>query len=180
MAFKGQEVAYKQSGHIVYTMPWEPRQLKSCSSHAMANNSSVYQMAHLDMSLSLLMNVNSKFSSRLFLFFCITSLNTIHSRSKCLVWVKKCCHIWLDQNFDPSLLTNKLWLVFMRKKQKKNFFFEKKNSKWPTQKNWVFQLPPKAEQLSPKFHRSVLGLVGLIDAKGINVTQPIWPSGCPT
>ena len=36
----------------------------------------------------------------------------IHSPSKCLAWVKKCCHIWLDQNFDPSLLTNKLWLVF--------------------------------------------------------------------
>ena len=58
--------------------------------------------------------------------------------------------------------------------------FEKKNSKWPTQKNWVFQPPPKAEQFSPKFHRLVLGLVGLIDAKGINVTQPILPSGCPT
>ena len=26
---------------------------------------------------------------------------------------------------------------------------------------------------SQKFHRLVLGLVGLIDAKGINVTQPI-------
>ena len=38
----------------------------------------------------------------------------------------------------------------------------------------------KAEQLSPKFYRLVLGLVELIDAKGINVTQPIWPSGCPT
>ena len=25
-----------------------------------------------------------------------------------------------------------------------------------------------------------VGLVGLIDAKGINVTQHIWPSGCPT
>ena len=62
---------------------------------------------------------------------------------------------------------------------KKNFFFEKKNSKWPTQKNWVFQLPPKAEQLLPKFHRLVLGLVELIDTKGINVTQPIWLSGCP-
>ena len=63
--------------------------------------------------------------------------------------------------------------------KKKFFFWKKKNSKWPTQKNWVFQLPPKAEQLSPKFHRLVLGLVGLIDAKGINVTQPIWLSGCP-
>ena len=60
---------------------------------------------------------------------------------------------------------------------KKNFFFEKKNSKWPTQKNWVFQPPPKAEQLSPKFHRLVLGLVELIDAKGINVTQSMWPWG---
>ena len=29
----------------------------------------------------------------------------IHSPSKCLAWVKKCCHIWLDQNFEPSLLT---------------------------------------------------------------------------
>jgi hypothetical protein len=29
------------------------------------------------------------------------------------------------QNFDLSLLTNKLWLVFMGMKQKKKFFFEK-------------------------------------------------------
>ena len=50
----------------------------------------------------------------------------IHSPSKCLVWVKKCCHVWLDQNFDPSLLTNKLWLVFMGKKQKYSFFLKKK------------------------------------------------------
>ena len=59
-----------------------------------------------------------------------------------------------------------------------SFFFEKK-IQWLTQKNWVCQLPPKAEQLLPKFHRLVLGLVGLIDAKGINVTQPTWTSGCP-
>jgi hypothetical protein len=26
----------------------------------------------------------------------------------------------------------------------------------------------------------ILGLVGLIDAKGINVTQPMWPPGCLT
>ena len=78
------------------------------------------------------------------------------------------------------LVSHKLWLIWIRMKQKKIFFLKKKNSKWPTQKNWVFQLPPKAEQLSPKFHRLVLGLVGLIDAKGINVTQPIWLSGCPT
>ena len=33
---------------------------------------------------------------------------------------------------------------------------------------------PKAEQFVPNFHEMVLGLVGLIDAKGINVAQPIW------
>ena len=37
----------------------------------------------------------------------------VHSPSKCLTWVKKCRHVLLDQNFDPSLLTNKLWLLFM-------------------------------------------------------------------
>ena len=56
----------------------------------------------------------------------------IHSPSKCLVWFKKCCHFCLDQNFETTLLTSKLWLVFMGKT-------EKKNSKWPTQKNNVFQ-----------------------------------------
>ena len=58
---------------------------------------------------------------------------------------------------------------------KKNFFFEKKKIKMADSKIWVFQLPPKAEQLSPKFYRLVLGLVGLIDVKGIDVAQPIWP-----
>ena len=48
------------------------------------------------------------------------------------------CH--LNQNFDPSLQTNKLWLVFMGMTLKMFFFFFwKKNSKWPTQKNWDFQ-----------------------------------------
>ena len=43
----------------------------------------------------------------------------IHSPSRCLVWIKK-CHVWLEQNFDPSLRTNKLWHVFMGVKQKRN------------------------------------------------------------
>ena len=59
-------------------------------------------------------------------------------------------------------------------------FFLKKNSKWPTQKKLSFSTSPKAEQFPPKFHELVLGLVGLLDAKGINMIQPIWPSGCPT
>ena len=46
------------------------------------------------------------------------------------------------QNFDPSLLTNKLWLVFMGMKQKKSPILK------------IFQ-----------FYESVLGLVGLIDVK---------------
>ena len=60
--------------------------------------------------------------------FCeiFTLLLTVHSRSKCLVWVKKCCHIWLDQNFDPSLLTKKLWPFYMRMKQFFFFFSKKK------------------------------------------------------
>ena len=39
------------------------------------------------------------------------SLFELHSLSKCLVWVRKCCHVWLDQNFDPSLLTKKLVFI---------------------------------------------------------------------
>ena len=34
---------------------------------------------------------------------------------------------------------------------------------------------PKAEKFPKKLHRLVLGLVGLIDVKGIDVAQPIWP-----
>ena len=29
----------------------------------------------------------------------------LHSLLECLVWVKKCCHVWLD-HFDPSLPTS--------------------------------------------------------------------------
>ena len=47
-------------------------------------------------------------------------------------------------------------------------------------KKLSFSTSPKAEQFPPKFHGLVLGLVGLIDAKGIDVAQPIWSSGCPT
>ena len=31
-----------------------------------------------------------------------------------------------------------------------------------------------------KFHRLALGLVGLIDAKGIDVAKPIWLTDCST
>ena len=77
------------------------------------------------------------------------------------------------QNLDPSILPYKFGLIFMRMKQKK-IFFEEKNSKWPIFQNVRFSKSPILEIFSRKFHRSVLGLVGLIDAKGINVAQPIW------
>ena len=44
-----------------------------------------------------------------------------------------------DQNFENSLLTKKLWRVFVRVKQKKKNFEEKIISKWPTQKKCIFQ-----------------------------------------
>jgi hypothetical protein len=37
-----------------------------------------------------------------------------------------------------------------------------------------FSKSPILEKKLRKFHRLVLGLVGLIDAKAINVAQPIW------
>ena len=67
----------------------------------------------------------------------------------------------------------------MGMKQKKYFLFEKKIQNGRLKQTDI-STSPKAEQFSPKFHRLVLGIVGLIDAKGINVTQPIWPPGCPT
>ena len=61
-------------------------------------------------------------------------------------------------------------------KQKKSFF-EKKTQNGRLKK-MSFSTSAKAEQFLSKFYRLVLGIVGLIDGKGINVTQPIRPSGC--
>ena len=83
------------------------------------------------------------------------------------------------QNFEKSLLTNKLWHVFMGMKQKKIFFW-KKNFQNSRQKKAYFSKSPILEIFSRKFLRLVLGLVGLNDAKGIDVAQRIWPWGCPT
>ena len=78
------------------------------------------------------------------------------------------------QNFDPSSLPNKFGLIYMRMKQKKNFFFEEKNSKWPIFQNGRFSKSPILKIFSQKFLGLGLGLVGLIDVKGIDVAQPIW------
>jgi hypothetical protein len=63
-------------------------------------------------------------------------------------------------------------------KQKKYIFLENKfkmdNSKMS------FLKSPILKTFSRKFHRLVFGLVELIDAKGIDVAQHIWPWGYPT
>ena len=81
------------------------------------------------------------------------------------------------QNFVPSLVPINFWLIYIGMKQKKKKNWRKK-FKMADSKNWVFQPPPKAEQFSPKFHKSILGWVGSIDANGIHFAQPIWSSGC--
>ena len=48
------------------------------------------------------------------------------------------------------------------------------------QKKCHFPAPPILNIFSRKFHILVLGWVGLIDAKGIDMAQLIWPWGCPT
>ena len=58
-------------------------------------------------------------------------------------------------------------------KQNKNFSLKKKKIKMADSKILSFSTLPKAEQFLPKFHGLVLRLVELIDAKGINMTQPI-------
>ena len=69
-------------------------------------------------------------------------------------------------------------VVFIGKKIKTNFFFEKRKSKWLTKKKLIFQLclevTPILNIFLQKCHGLVLWLVGLIDAKGIGVAQPIW------
>jgi hypothetical protein len=51
----------------------------------------------------------------------------------------------------------------------------KQKIKMANSKKLSFSTSPKAEQFPPKFDGLVFGLVGLIDAKGIDLAQPIWP-----
>ena len=58
------------------------------------------------------------------------------------------------------------------KKNKKN---RKKKFKMADSKKLSFSTPPILNVFFQKFHRLVLGLLGLSDVKGIDVAQPIWP-----
>jgi hypothetical protein len=68
--------------------------------------------------------------------------------------------------------------LFNKMKQK-TFFFLKKKIQNGRLKKGHFPAPPILNIFLWKFHGLVLGLVELIDAKGIDVAQPIWLWGCP-
>ena len=61
----------------------------------------------------------------------------------------------------------------MKQKKKKNF--EKKKFKMADSKKAHFSKSPILKIFSRKSLRSVLGLVGLNDTKGIDVAQRMWP-----
>ena len=82
------------------------------------------------------------------------------------------------QNFDTWHMT--FWLIFMGMKQKYFFFFLKKKFKMADWKKGHFSKSPILDIFFWKSTGLVLGLVGLNDAKGIDLAQPIWPWGCPT
>ena len=55
------------------------------------------------------------------------------------------------------------------------FFLKKKKIKMADSKKQRFSKSPILKIFSRKFHRLVLGFVGLIDAKGIDEAQCMWP-----
>ena len=63
------------------------------------------------------------------------------------------------------------------KKQKKSFFDQPNNQKPKTIKlnKSHFQGFVNSQYFFMKIYGLVLGLVGLIDAKGIDFAQPMWP-----
>ena len=60
------------------------------------------------------------------------------------------------------------------------FFFRKKKSKMADLKKPHFAKRSILNIFLPNWAGWVLGLVGLIDVKGINLAQPMWLWGCPT
>jgi hypothetical protein len=50
----------------------------------------------------------------------------------------------------------------------------KQKKKKSDSKKLSFSIPPILNIFFQKFHGLVLELVGLVDAKGIDVAQPIW------
>ena len=65
------------------------------------------------------------------------------------------------------MLTDFHWNEAKKKRKKKNF-------KMADSKKLRFSKPPILKKIPRKFHGLVLGLVGLIDPKGIDVAQSVW------
>ena len=90
---------------------------------------------------------------------------SVHSGQKCLGW--------LIFGYKPRLAVQKSLTNFHgdEAKEKKNLKKKFQNGRL---KKAHFPILPILNIFSCKFHGLVLWLVGLIDAKGINVAQPIW------
>ena len=84
------------------------------------------------------------------------------------VIIKILSHPWYRRTFD--------WFSWG---WSKTFFFEKKVQNGQLKKTEFFKIA-NSQNFLWKFHGLVLGLEGLIDAKGIDLSQPIWLWGCPT
>jgi hypothetical protein len=92
-------------------------------------------------------------------------------------------HISSDEVFSkilkkPSIVQKKM-IPHMKAfglfdKMKQFLFFLKKKIQNGRLKKCNFPAPPILNIFLWKFYGSVFGLVGLIDAKGIDVAQPIW------
>ena len=108
--------------------------------------------------------------------FVETMYNVLHIFRQVLFWTGNQCN---HQNFDPSLLFYKCWLIFIGMKQIKRKLKKKYKKKWPTQKNWDFQLP----QFSI-FFAKISGIGPWVNRinwwEGHWFVHPIWLSGCST
>ena len=71
------------------------------------------------------------------------------------------------------MLSIQIWTDFHENEAKKNFFWRKKSQMADFSKSSFFKIA-NSQIFLRKFLRLVLGLLGLIDAKAINVAQPIW------
>ena len=76
--------------------------------------------------------------------------------------------------FRPIHSTTIILANFHGHEAKKNIFFRKKNQNGRLKKSSSFKIA-NSQNFFAKFLRFVLGLVGLNDAKGIDVAQRIWP-----
>ena len=65
--------------------------------------------------------------------------------------------------------------MLLWEKSKKKNFFGKKKIKMADSKKQRFSKLPILKNFLRNFHRLVLGLVELVDEKGIDEAQRIWP-----